>query len=120
LGERDVAPQHFRERSHYSVLENSRRAPDHSEVRTVISKSGRPEDGTDPKLINMAEIFVDLRPAAEWRKHQTKESLIAQMNKALSAMPSIEPSFSQPIRDNILESISQIDGQIVIKSSAKI
>jgi len=85
------------------------------EVRTVISKSGRPEDGTDPKLINMAEIFVDLRPAAEWRKHQTKESLIAQMNKALSAMPSIEPSFSQPIRDNILESISQIDGQIVIK-----
>src|SRR5207248_7779738 len=27
----------------------------------------------------------------------------------------IEPSFSQPIRDNVLESISQIDGQIVIK-----
>ena len=24
-------------------------------------------------------------------------------------------SFSQPIRDNVLESISQIDGQIVIK-----
>jgi cobalt-zinc-cadmium resistance protein CzcA len=28
------------------------------EVDTVISKSGRPEDGTDPKLINMAEFFV--------------------------------------------------------------
>jgi cobalt-zinc-cadmium resistance protein CzcA len=27
----------------------------------------------------------------------------------------MDPSFSQPIRDNVLESISQIDGQIVIK-----
>jgi len=85
------------------------------EINTVISKSGRPEDGTDPKLINMAEFFVDLKPPAQWRKGQTKGTLIDQMNKALSAMPGIEPSFSQPIRDNILESISQIDGQIVIK-----
>jgi len=30
-------------------------------------------------------------------------------------VPGYEPSFSQPIRDNILESISQIDGQVVIK-----
>jgi heavy metal efflux system protein len=27
----------------------------------------------------------------------------------------MEPSFSQPIRDNVLESISQVDGQIVVK-----
>jgi cobalt-zinc-cadmium resistance protein CzcA len=37
------------------------------------------------------------------------------MNTMLDGMPGIEPSFSQPIRDNVLESISQIDGQIVIK-----
>ena len=29
--------------------------------------------------------------------------------------PGSSRSFSQPIRDNVLESISQIDGQIVIK-----
>ena len=29
--------------------------------------------------------------------------------------PGHRASFSQPIRDNVLESISQIDGQIVIK-----
>src|SRR5689334_706846 len=28
------------------------------EVESVISKTGRPEDGTDPKLINMCEILV--------------------------------------------------------------
>src|SRR4051795_4519171 len=33
----------------------------------------------------------------------------------LQAVRGTEPSFSQPIRDNVLESISQIDGQIVVK-----
>jgi cobalt-zinc-cadmium resistance protein CzcA len=86
------------------------------EVKTVISKAGRPEDGTDPKLINMAEVFVDLKPAKEWRPHLTKEDVIEQMDHALSSLlPGMDPSFSQPIRDNVLESISQIDGQIVVK-----
>ena len=44
-----------------------------------------------------------------------QERLIGEMEKALEAIPGIEPSFSQPIRDNMLESISQIDGQVVIK-----
>jgi cobalt-zinc-cadmium resistance protein CzcA len=85
------------------------------EVVSVISKSGRPEDGTDPKMINMAEILVDVKPESEWPKGVTKDQLIDRMNTALQAIPGIEPSFSQPIRDNVLESISQIDGQIVVK-----
>ena len=85
------------------------------EVRTTVSKAGQPEDGTDPKTISMAEVFVDLKPEEQWRKGLTKEKLIDQMDKAVSALPGMEPSFSQPIRDNVLESISQIDGQIVIK-----
>jgi heavy metal efflux system protein len=85
------------------------------EVTSVISKAGRPEDGTDPKMINMAEFFVDPKPPAAWTRSITKEQLIAEMDQALDVLPGLEPSFSQPIRDNILESISQIDGQIVIK-----
>ena len=77
--------------------------------------AGRPEDGTDPKLINMAEFFVDVKPASEWTRHVTKDQLVAEMDRALDAIPGIDASFSQPIRDNILESISQIDGQVVIK-----
>jgi cobalt-zinc-cadmium resistance protein CzcA len=45
----------------------------------------------------------------------TKEALIEQMNQVVTDLPGMEPTFSQPIRDNVLESISQIDGQIVIK-----
>ena len=85
------------------------------EVRSLISKSGRPEDGTDPKPINMAEIFVDLKPPSEWKRGLTKEQIIEEMDNNLDALPGIETSFSQPIRDNVLESISQIDGQVVIK-----
>jgi len=33
----------------------------------------------------------------------------------LDTIPGTDASFSQPIRDNVLESISQVDGQIVIK-----
>jgi cobalt-zinc-cadmium resistance protein CzcA len=85
------------------------------EVRTVISKVGRPDDGTDPKIFNSAEFYVDFVPETQWRPGKAKEDLIRDMDAAVSALPGMEPSFSQPIRDNVLESISQIDGQIVIK-----
>jgi len=85
------------------------------EVSTVVSKSGRPEDGTDPKLINMSEFYVGVKDTHEWPRGMTKERLISDMDRALAAIPGLDVSFSQPIRDNILESISQIDGQIVIK-----
>jgi len=85
------------------------------EVTSVMSKAGRPEDGTDPKLVNMAEFLVDLKPEAQWRHGMTRFDLMDEMERNLLAYPGIEPSFSYPIRDNVLESISQIDGQIVIK-----
>jgi heavy metal efflux system protein len=88
---------------------------DFPEVNAVISKGGRPEDGTDPKNINMTEMLVDLKPDSAWRKGMTKEQLVREMEDKLNDMPGIEPTFSQPVRDQILESISQIDGQIVIK-----
>jgi cobalt-zinc-cadmium resistance protein CzcA len=86
-----------------------------AEVRSVVSKAGRPEDGTDPKQVNMAEFLVDLYPEDQWKRKVSKEELLGEFQKALEAVPGYQPSFSQPIRDNILESISQIDGQVVIK-----
>ncbi|MGE5490832.1 MAG: efflux RND transporter permease subunit [Actinomycetota bacterium] len=88
---------------------------DFPEVNAVVSKGGRPEDGTDPKNINMTEMLVDLKPESQWRSGMTKDKLVREMEDKLNDMPGIEPSFSQPVRDQILESISQIDGQIVIK-----
>jgi heavy metal efflux system protein len=85
------------------------------EVTSVISQAGRPEDGTDPKPISMVELFVDLKPPDQWTRKITKTQLIEEIEQRLDAIPGINPSISQPIRDNVLESISQIDGQIVVK-----
>jgi cobalt-zinc-cadmium resistance protein CzcA len=85
------------------------------EVKSVIAQAGRPEDGTDPKPINMVEVFVDVEPPETWKRGLSKEQVIAEMETALDQIPGVKPTFTQPIRDQVLESISQIDGQIVIK-----
>lgn len=85
------------------------------EVKTVISKVGRPDDGTDPKLINQLELLVDLHEESKWRFWYKKSNILAEIDSNLKALPGTKFNFSQPVRDNILESISQIDGQIVIK-----
>ncbi len=85
------------------------------EVETVISQAGRPEDGTDPKTLNMVEMFVGVKPPEQWTRKITREQLIDQISDELDSIPGIFPSISMPIRDSVLESISQIDGQIVIK-----
>ena len=85
------------------------------EINTIVYKAGRPEDGTDPKLISMAEFLVDIKPESEWKRKVTKQNILHEMEAALDQLPGVQASFSQPIRDNILESISQIDGQIVVK-----
>jgi cobalt-zinc-cadmium resistance protein CzcA len=85
------------------------------EVRSVISKLGRPEDGTDPKIASQVEALIDLYPEEQWKRGLSKEQVLAELDRRLDALPGIETSFSQPIRDNVLESISQIDGQVVVK-----
>ncbi len=85
------------------------------EINSIVYKAGRPEDGTDPKLISMAEFLIDIKPESEWKRKVTKQDIIREMEAELDKLPGVQASFSQPIRDNILESITQIDGQIVVK-----
>ena len=86
------------------------------QVESRTSQLGRPEDGTDPKLPNNLEFFVKLKPAAEWPKETpTIGSVIAQMNAAFDVIPGLEINFSQPIRDNVNESIAGQSGQVALK-----
>jgi cobalt-zinc-cadmium resistance protein CzcA len=85
------------------------------EVESVVSKLGRPEDGTDPKIASQIEALVDLYPEDTWQRGRNKKQILAEIDAELRKIPGITVAFSQPIRDNVLESISQIDGQIVIK-----
>jgi cobalt-zinc-cadmium resistance protein CzcA len=85
------------------------------EVRDVVSQLGRPEDGTDPTPVNVAQIMVSLHPEEAWRTGRTRTQLNNEMRAALRRIPGVEYIFSQPIVDNVLESISGIKGKVAIK-----
>lgn len=85
------------------------------EVNEVVSQLGRPEDGTDPSPVNVAQIMVSLHPETAWRTGRTRPQLIDAMRARLSAMRGVEYIFSQPILDNVLEAISGIKGKVAVK-----
>lgn len=96
-----------------SIVQRVEKSP---AVDAVLTQIGRPEDGTDPKLPNNLEIFVKLKPATEWPKEmRTLGDAIADLERSVEAVPGVEVNFSQPIRDNVNESISGQQGQVAVK-----
>jgi cobalt-zinc-cadmium resistance protein CzcA len=87
------------------------------EVKTVVSQAGRPDDGTDTGGFGNTEYFVDLIPKEEWRPvfHQNKDELIAAMNREVSKLAGGFWNFSQPIEDNVDETISGVKGGLAVK-----
>src|SRR5471032_850528 len=86
------------------------------EAETVISQHGRPDDGTDSTGFFNAEFFVPLKHFDKWRKGVEKESLIAEMNDALTkGFPGVEFTFSQYIQDNVQEAASGVKGENSVK-----
>jgi cobalt-zinc-cadmium resistance protein CzcA len=87
------------------------------EVTQCTSQVGRPDDGTDTTGFFNTEYFVDLKPKEEWRPafHQTKDEVIAAMDKELEKIPGAIWNFSQPIADNMEEAVSGVKGELAIK-----
>jgi len=87
------------------------------EVKTVVSEVGRPDDGTDTGGFGNTEYFVDLKPKDQWRPvfHRNKEELIAAMNRAVQKYPGAIWNFSQPIEDNVGETLTGTKGALALK-----
>jgi heavy metal efflux system protein len=87
------------------------------EVKTVVSEVGRPDDGTDTGGFGNTEYFVDLKPHDQWRPvfHKNKEELIAAMNRAVQKYPGAIWNFSQPIEDNVGETMTGTKGSLALK-----
>jgi cobalt-zinc-cadmium resistance protein CzcA len=86
----------------------------YGEVATVVTQTGRPDDGSDAKGPNSLEVLVDLKPRAQWR-FPDKEALVKDMSAQLDAIPGINANFSQVIEDNVEEALSGVKGEIVAK-----
>jgi heavy metal efflux system protein len=91
------------------------------EVTKVISEVGRPDDGTDTGGFGNTEYFVDLKPKEQWRPvfHRSKDELIAAMSRAVSKLPGALWNFSQPIEDNVGETVTGTKGQLALKLFGK-
>ena len=87
------------------------------EARQVISEIGRPDDGTDTGGFGNTEYFIDLKPKDQWRSvfHENKEDVIAAMDRAVSKLPGATWNFSQPIEDNVGETLTGTKGQLALK-----
>jgi heavy metal efflux system protein len=87
------------------------------EVTTVVSEVGAPDDGTDTGGFGNTEYFVDLKPKEQWRPvfNQDKTELIAAMNRELSKFPGAFWNFSQPIEDNVDETLTGTKGGLAAK-----
>ena len=86
------------------------------EVTTVVSRSGSPELATDVMGIDLADIFVILKPRSEWTTARTKEDLIEKMNDALvSSVPGVGFSFTQPIEMRFNELIAGVRSDVAVK-----
>jgi cobalt-zinc-cadmium resistance protein CzcA len=103
------------------------------EVESIVSQSGRPDDGTDVAGYFNTEYFVPLRPRKDWpalvdepavwkrrlygaTRPRTKEELVAAMNAELERkIPGVAWNFSQNIRDNVMEALSGIKGDNSVK-----
>jgi len=88
------------------------------EVKTVVSQVGRPDDGTDTGGFGNTEYFVDLKPHDQWRPvfRENKEELIAAMNRELEKRcPGAIWNFSQPIEDNVGETLTGTKGALAFK-----
>jgi cobalt-zinc-cadmium resistance protein CzcA len=87
------------------------------EVTKVVSQSGAPDDGTDTGGFGNTEYFIDLKPKDQWRPifHQDKQKLIDAMDREVEKNPGAFWNFSQPIEDNVDETMTGTKGGLCAK-----
>jgi cobalt-zinc-cadmium resistance protein CzcA len=102
------------------------------EVESIVTQSGRPDDGTDTEGYYSGEYFIPLRLQKDWPKlmpqtgwkrwiwgpmrARTKREIVSAMNADLErVIPGIVWNFSQNIRDNVLEALSGVKGDNSLK-----
>lgn len=88
----------------------------HPAVDDIVMWLGRPEDGTDPNLPNNLEALIKLKPPHEWPAGiRTVDDLVADMTPLVAEIPGANITFSQPIADNVNDSLSGQPGDISCK-----
>lgn len=84
------------------------------EVRTVISRTGANELGTDPMGMELSDMYVLLKPESEW-KAGSKAQIEQRVRRRLDNIPGIAYGLSQPIAMRVDELVSGVRSQVAVK-----
>jgi cobalt-zinc-cadmium resistance protein CzcA len=86
------------------------------EVKTVVTKTGRPEIANDPMGVEQSDIYVMLKSRDDWPQDVPREALIADMTQQLhQALPGASFGFSQPIEMRMNELVSGVRADFAVK-----
>ncbi|MDF0534621.1 efflux RND transporter permease subunit [Shewanella yunxiaonensis] len=84
------------------------------EIRQLVARTGADELGLDPMGLNETDVFLQLKPADEWR-FKTKEQLIDAIRAEVVKFPGIDFNFTQPIQMRVSEMLTGSIGDVAIK-----
>ncbi len=84
------------------------------DVRSVVSRTGANELGTDPMGMELSDMYVLLKPDFEWQA-QSKAEIEAQVRRRLEQVPGIAFGLSQPIAMRVDELMSGVRSQVAVK-----
>ncbi|WP_115513705.1 MULTISPECIES: efflux RND transporter permease subunit [Xanthomonas] len=86
------------------------------EVAEVVGKIGTAEVATDPMPPSVADTFVMLKDRAQWPDpRKPKAQLIAELEKAVRAIPGNNYEFTQPVQMRMNELIAGVRAEVAIK-----
>ena len=110
-----MAPSISLEKGTELIMEMEREIVKLGPVQEVISRIGRPEAGSHPHPVNVAEMHIELNPMKEWGSLRTKTDLVEALDEKLKDFPGIQVNFSQPIQALFGELLSGIRADLAIK-----
>ncbi|MFQ5717225.1 MAG: efflux RND transporter permease subunit, partial [Nitrospinales bacterium] len=86
------------------------------EVDNVFSKIGTAEIATDPMPPSVADVFVIMKPRAQWPDpHKPKDVFIRELEKKLQKIPGNKYEFIQPIQMRFNELIAGVRSDVAVK-----
>jgi cobalt-zinc-cadmium resistance protein CzcA len=84
------------------------------EVTSVVTKMGRPELATETMGLYAGDVYVKLKPRAEWTAASPAD-LIVEMDRALSQIPGIDYNFTAPMAMRLDEAVSGVRTELGVK-----
>ncbi len=85
------------------------------EINHIWTRTGTAEVATDPMGLDQSDVFITLKPRAQWKQAATQDELVARMQQAVEGMPGMATLFTQPIEQRINEMIAGIRADLGIK-----